>query len=532
MDSRVSELALTVRAPGDRLGALGHPAERFAKRVLERCDELLEARAPGRVVLLRTFDMHWRLVDGGLHVESEVEAFADKVAEAIDARAREATTTPVPSDDVAVFENEAAWRASYLACFARRAASDAWYFAPLQREGEPPGALTRAENHALAIDTVNRLAHDGLLEGVLTALPIRATVALAKVVLGDKDGVTGEASGSSGSARSDARAPENNGRWRERLVAFARSVGTRPHAAANATGFTAPPSTFGVSLAIPDLPIDAPPSIETAYGGLFYLLNAAIELNVGEALWKVCVDEPAILVRAAAAILGPEAGDDPAASLFAGVPLCYPLAPVPADAQCEVALVLYESLLRALPRRGLASLPEVTLAVAGSPGGRVLLATPRASTHVLFAAPADTPQQAKAAVAAFLDHWPRSATAPHASTAIAELDVSTRLVAERGLLAPPLALTDVPDRFAAMLVAQVAGSVAHLFETRVGGADVVRRIPVAARVWLEAERMRVEMPMESIDIDVRRAGFDASPGWVAWLRRKVEISFATHKSKA
>jgi hypothetical protein len=33
------------------------------------------------------------------------------------------------------------------------------------------------------------------------------------------------------------------------------------------------------------------------------------------------------------------------------------------------------------------------------------------------------------------------------------------------------------------------------------------------------------MPMEAIDIDLRRAGLDLDPGFLPWLGRKVEFVF-------
>jgi hypothetical protein len=37
--------------------------------------------------------------------------------------------------------------------------------------------------------------------------------------------------------------------------------------------------------------------------------------------------------------------------------------------------------------------------------------------------------------------------------------------------------------------------------------------------------MEVRLPMERIDIAVRRAGLDRDPGWVPWLARTVRFEF-------
>ena len=57
---------------------------------------------------------------------------------------------------------------------------------------------------------------------------------------------------------------------------------------------------------------------DTRFGGLFYLLTPALELSIGDALWRACVSETGVFAPIAHALLGPEASDDPAPRLFAG----------------------------------------------------------------------------------------------------------------------------------------------------------------------------------------------------------------------
>ena len=46
-----------------------------------------------------------------------------------------------------------------------------------------------------------------------------------------------------------------------------------------------------------------------------------------------------------------------------------------------------------------------------------------------------------------------------------------------------------------------------------------------ARVIVTDEELEIRMPMDRIDLAVRRAGFDRDPGWVPWLRKRVRFVF-------
>ena len=55
------------------------------------------------------------------------------------------------------------------------------------------------------------------------------------------------------------------------------------------------------------------------------------------------------------------------------------------------------------------------------------------------------------------------------------------------------------------------------------------------RCWRRARKIEREhttkhvgwsIPIESIDIDLRRAGLDFDPGYLPWLRRDVKLVFA------
>src|SRR5258708_5327239 len=122
MESRVGELDLRVRAPAGRADAIVPAARDFVCRVLERCDALLEERAPGRLVFMRQLDMQWRVWQRVLGSGDEVEAVAAEMARALDEDVRARTRSADASDEVAVFADEVQYRVEYLRAVSRRCA--------------------------------------------------------------------------------------------------------------------------------------------------------------------------------------------------------------------------------------------------------------------------------------------------------------------------------------------------------------------------------------------------------------------------
>jgi len=51
----------------------------------------------------------------------------------------------------------------------------------------------------------------------------------------------------------------------------------------------------------------------------------------------------------------------------------------------------------------------------------------------------------------------------------------------------------------------------------------------AGRIVVETETIRVIQPMEAIDIDKRLAGLDLNPGWLEWLKKRLEFVFEERK---
>jgi hypothetical protein len=522
MDGRVGALSLKIRAPRDRLVQVSPSARHFATRVIRRCDARLEARARGRVILVRRLEMIWRLLERALERDGEVEAFAEEMAEALSVQAEGAAAAPSPADNLVVFADEAHWRAAHLAAVARGEPT-AWYFARLADEGEPPGRLRRPEHRALAAAVLTRLAEDGSLPRVLARLPTVAVRDLARSL--DVDAPSSE--------DEEAR-PLPFALMRAALGAALRADRgpTREADPAAGPSAVAPTEARGLPAVEPATPVDV---ITTRFGGLFYLVARCLELDLGDILWQVCLAEGAVLSHAAAALLGPAAAGDPAPALFGGVTGEPPLPVVSSEQHAETASALVASLAAAFPRRGLATLPDTVLGLVEHSSGRLLVAVMPDQPFVLFAWPAPEVRALVAGIHTFLAGWPSSGPPPRAVPELAELDRSGRLrPSRRAVISPSLVLPRAAaSPHAVALVAQVGGALGGLFVGRIGqpgraGSDhlVDDFLAIPGEIELAPESMTVRLPLERVDLRVRRAGLDADPGWVPWLGRRVRIVFA------
>jgi hypothetical protein len=273
--------------------------------------------------------------------------------------------------------------------------------------------------------------------------------------------------------------------------------------------------------------------VRTEFGGLFYLLAPALELGLGEMLWRACVLEASALSRLASAILGEAGCGDPAPTLFGGIdphtrrPVIHP------EQQYEAARALLRALVEAIPRRGIARLPEVVLGLTETGRGRLLAAAVPSGAFSLFAWPSRTLAEAEQGLKVFLSEWPASAPTPRCQPGLAELDGTARVVADYGAgISPALLLPQDDDLPGAALLAQCAGTLCHLFAARAKSLQVdspstlvARHFAVPAQVELASDAMTVRLPMERIDIALRRAGLDRDPGWVPWLRKTVRLEF-------
>jgi hypothetical protein len=284
----------------------------------------------------------------------------------------------------------------------------------------------------------------------------------------------------------------------------------------------------------PYAPITDASIVPTRLGGLFYLLNPALELNLGETLWKACLPEQKVLAHALAALVGEELKYDPGIALFAGSAPDPPVPSVSEDQLNEVSEALLIALCAALPRRGLAQLPQTMLDLEYRSGASLLVARPVSSPFAIFARSAPTPSAARTALEAFLARWTRSAPTPLISPGLAELDATGRLQPMHQAADPSAALLpEAPSARATALLAQTIGVLCFLLQARAGATDipnaesfVERYIQLPARVRVTAEDLTVTMPADAVKVELRRAGLDRNPGWVPWLQKTVRFEFA------
>jgi len=567
-ESRVGSLDLRVRAPADRLPHVAAASQAFAASVLRRCDELLERRAPGRIIVLPRLDLSLRLIDGALDHDGEIDAFASEIAGAIERQAAAASERTSGEPEIAVFEDEVAWRAAHLEATARGAGAAAWPFDALDAEGEPMTTLLDGDRQPLLREILSRLYSRGTLIEVLQALPdyvvelLARTLGARRAESGSPDDgreplpasleaflrtVTGISSASVASIAASVAAlselGSSAGEAAIERVAGTLLAGMRTGRRERADGRALAKPGSAVSESGPGirrLPADR--GVETRLGGLFYLLQLAVELGLGEMLWRACLPEGAILTSAVQLLAEPTAKEispDPAPFLFGGVrdEGRHLLVSVEPPQQEEIATDLLLAVVEALPRRGLAALPEPYLRLHDTPEGRLLSASAEASSFSLFTFAARSPEETGRALEKFLALWPASGPAPRSGFALAGLDRRSRVRPLRRLPDVSPAVPGggpLPER---ALLAQVAGSLAHLFAARVGmpapwnPARLAARLSIPARLFSSDDELVIRIPMERIDLDARRAGLDADPGWVPWLGKPARFVFTEEKSE-
>jgi hypothetical protein len=169
---------------------------------------------------------------------------------------------------------------------------------------------------------------------------------------------------------------------------------------------------------------------------------------------------------------------------------------------------------RALPRRGLAEIPQ--LALVEVPDLRAGLAC--ANGLPVFAAPMTSSTATIASIRELLAIWHTGVvTAPPRLVEL--LNDRRGEPAEGGALALRTPDHLAPD--AALVSLLVAGSAATLFEARVG----TRTFALSGRIHDDGETRIVTVPMGEVSIEVRRAGLDQDPGWIPWLSRSLRIVF-------
>ena len=569
MRNQVGELHVHVKAHRLQGAARLAAATDFARRVLSRTAEKLQAQAPGRVVLVDSLRLKWGLREGRLADEELVERWAADLARRLLGYPPAATLTPTPAEsgDVVVFADEAQWRAAQVAARSRGALTGAWFFAALDEEGPPPEALAALAGNGgreLVWEVLTRLAAEDFLTEMILSWPAGRWAPLADSLgmaeswpKAGRQTTGGEAEPSKPLASAWAeRLRPLVGKVARTVLAMAAAVEVRRHLGPDQTAALRPlvsevleqleaqPGAAGAEADSQPLPFDRPiielPETATAaalmpvqLGGLFFLLNCALELNLGEILWQACLPEAVVMAHALAGLVGEEFAQDPAVALWTGTDPQTPLPPIDPGQQEEVSRLLLRSLGTALPRRGLAELPEVMLTLASQPGGKLLSAA-AGSPLVIFAWPAPSAARTEAGIQSFLAHWPARAPICRATPGVAQLAESGQVqgVAE-GQTPPTPFLPPAASLPATALLAQVAGSLSYLFAARAAGGwsgqarDFLERyLYLPAQVRVVPESLTVIFQADRIDMALRRAGLDKDPGWVPWLGRQVGFEFA------
>jgi hypothetical protein len=557
IEDRIGEVRLRIRTDLSERADIRPAAEEMVRRALERCAAILEARAPGRVRLVRRLPLHVRADESMLEDAIDVEDLARAAADAIERAAVPFVFDRlVPEAGGVLFEDEAQLRASHLQAIAR--GRPEWFHAVLDGADarEPLAALAAPSRRAMAHATLVHLARADLLAEALAAQPAAAVAVFAASL-----GLDALPERTAERVAGDALSTELSviaAHW-PALPAPARTLALRVHAAMlldvevdseaardlaavisakrniepsrAAAADRAEPSRGEGHAADVMMPDGTAPEtiIATRCAGLFYLLDRIQELGAAEALWKACLPEGIVLAAAMSALLGPSFAGDAAPALFGGVDAAGDPEVTP-EQHAEVAITVCAALAQALPRRGLAEIPPLVVDLVEHPAGRLLVAAPEHGPFAAFAWPAAAPDAVRAGLRALLEAWPHRGVLI-ARPALAALDSSARLRARRDIESRRLLIPVAASATSSALFALIAGAPSLLFTARAGSAFdsaaslVQRHLAHPGRVRLSPERIDVILGADAIDLDVRRAGLDRDPGWLPWLRRTVRFVF-------
>ena len=583
----VERLRIHVRSSDPHDGDLASAARRFTEAVLAQAAAHLNRENPEHLVFVRHLNLAWQLTGRSLARPETVDSFARRITDRLASLPQ--VSLPVTGADLArdvvVFGDEAHWRAAHAIARASSRYGDAWFFKSLAADGDPVAALCLPGRQDLAWRVLERLAHAGRLADVLAATDGDTVEALAAELLpapfeaesaSEDPSLVAELMAIAGNLPADATPgmlslvffvhARMAGHVSQSTVtaSVAKVLSKLGHAHIRAAGSRKPDPS---PAATPPLMRETPPdpadpghaasaapgevlsqteiqpaprpaeTVATRAAGLFYLLNPALELNVGEILWKACLPEAQVLAHAVAVLLGEALQDDPAVALFAGEAPGLPFPAVSADQQAEVSEALLNSLVTCLPRRSLARYPNIRMRLTGSGDRRLLVVHALTSPFILFARPADTEAAVRTAVSEFVRRWPRSAPAPRASGGLAVLDPGARTIPDD---APEDFPGTWPDADASLstamhaLLLQIIGVMGHLFETRVseefspGLAEFTGAyLALPGKVALADEMMTVFLGEDQVNIALRHGGMDRDPGWVAWIKRSVGFVFSS-----
>jgi hypothetical protein len=203
----IDELGLRIKTDlAGKDAELRRSAEDLTRAVLGRIADLVEARAPGRVIRVRALPIRWRLDPGMLTgpdngraadsaenaaaIRAEIEELAAALVRDLDARLPAPDDRPHDEADLVVFADEAHHLAASLASRAR--GEQPWYQAEAARAAQPLAALAAPGRSELARAVLADLARMGHIEAMLAAAE-PAVIAELAVSLGVAVDFRGEA---------------------------------------------------------------------------------------------------------------------------------------------------------------------------------------------------------------------------------------------------------------------------------------------------------------------------------------------------
>ncbi len=549
-DHRVDDLRLHLRTTSGLPGEVRGPVERFIADILEAVGDRLEARWPSRLVFLRQLHLRWKIADDELADPSVIPRYAEEIAASFGDPQPQRPGEHVPEGDVVIFRDEVNWWACYLAARGTGdAEASAWAYDGLRARGIDFTSLA-ARGREFALAVLAGLAEAGRLVRVVRAADHTALATVATVLGAAPPGSGSPArvAGDPALLRAARSLPSGLPRPAVWLILYVDAMQTLGPSAVpeeiarltdRAVDELTPPDADSRELRHRD---DGAPAEtasgprtewDTEFGGLFYLLSIALELDVGETLWKACLPEQLVLAHTAAAFLGDSGSYDPAVVLFGGLPALAPLEVSPQQ-QEEVAAALTGSVAAALPRRSLARLPELLLRLSPVAGTPALVASEPDSPFALFVWPGADPRRVEKGLRVFLAAWPPSAPRLLGTPSIAEWEGGVRVSAAPSARKSPGPFTiDAGSAPACALIAQIVGALGHTFAARAGldpvptpATLIDRYFALRARLVIGPKEMTVVVPMAHIDPDLRRSGLDRDPGWIPWLGRTVRFVFA------
>ena len=556
-DHRVDDLQLRVRASPHALDDPSGATRSFVSQVLAAVGDRLESRGPGHLIFLRNLQLQWRVGAQELSDASAISRYADQIADNLHSLKPQTPGLPLSNEEVIVFRDEATQWACYLfALAAGNGDASSWVYGGLAGNGVPLISLaSRGPEFVLAV--LIALANAGVLIQVVEQADATAIAKLNEAI-GIRKSELAVSVAQSRVAQHEERLAEGqlspNLPWPSRLlihyVESARLTGTAGAAdsiaalayaaasmssnastrgEADAQGGRGDTGLHALDQAIKDAAESPLHNLDVAtdFGGLFYLLSLARELEIGEILWKACLPEGTVLAHAAALICGPAATNDPAPLLFGGGSRLETL-DVSEQQQQEAAIAIISSIAAALPRRGLASLPQLSLRLTTLWKAYALVASESGSPFPLFVWPGAVDE----ALRKLLATWPASAPRMLGDPGIAELEGRIRIKPARTAGSSNWLIRQGDSPAACALVSQVAGALCYLFVARAqtnlphsASTHVERYFSLPANIALHPDEMIVKLPMDRVEIALRKSGLDRDPGWVPWLHRKVRFEW-------